>query len=100
MGFLQIISGSGALALAFGSVTMATRNEFSWAFGLFWASAFFAVTTALWYSLTAQDPAILRIGSELVAAFYVGVILPALFRWLNGLKQKAGILHPNTSLGS
>jgi hypothetical protein len=99
MGFFQIISGSGTLALALGVWTMASRSEFGWAYWLFWASAVVAAVSAFWYGLTTFDPWPLRIGSEAVAGLFIGVVLPMLFRWMQKQKAKAGIVSPTISSG-
>jgi hypothetical protein len=97
MGFFQVIVSSGALALAMGAMTMAGRNEFGWAYGLFWASVAVATLNTFWYATTTLDPAPIRVGVELVAALYVGVLLPMVFRWMNQQKAKVGTSFPNTS---
>ncbi len=65
---------------------MASRSEFVWAWGLFWASAVVAVLGAFWYGLTTLDPWPLRVGSECVAGLYIGVVLPMLFQWIRTQK--------------
>jgi len=99
MGLLQILSGSGALALAAIGIAMTGRNEFTAAYWLFWAAGITATIAGLWYELTSLDPAPLRYGSGFVAGIAVFVVLPMLFRWLHRQKMKAGVLPPDTSSG-
>lgn len=99
MGFFQIIASSGALGLALAAMTMAGRNEFGWAYGLFWCSVVVAVVGSFWYGFTSVDPAFIRVGSEMVSALYIGLFLPLAFKWINLQKTKAGTPPGNTSVG-
>jgi hypothetical protein len=99
MGLLQILTGSGALALVAIAIAMIRLNEFGIAFWLLWAAGIVAVTAGLWWELTTTDPTVIRMGAGLVAGVAVFVILPMLFRWLDRLKLKAGISPLDTSPG-
>jgi hypothetical protein len=97
MGILQIVSGTGAIALVGLGLALARFDELRSAYWLFWASGVVATLGAFWYGLTTLDPWPLRIGSEAVAGLYIGIALPMLFRWLRIQKVKAGIVSPTTS---
>jgi len=99
MGFLQILTGSGALALVALGLAMARFDELRTAYWLFWAAGIVATIAGLWWELTSADPAVVRVGSGLVAGIAVFVFLPMLFRWLSRREMKAGASPLDTSLG-
>jgi hypothetical protein len=90
MGLLQILTGSGALALVGLSLAMARFDELKAAYWLFWAAGTVATIGGLWYEFTTLDPAPIRIGSGLIAGVGVFVFLPMLFRWLKRIQVKDG----------
>jgi hypothetical protein len=96
MGFLQILSGSGALALIALGVAMIRLDEFKVAYWLFWAAGVTATLAGLWYEMTSLDPALIRVGSGLIGGIAVFVVLPMGFRWLNRITLKAGTKRLDT----
>jgi hypothetical protein len=82
MGLLQILTGSGALALVALGLAMARFDELTAALCLFWAAGIVATLAGTWYELTTSDPAIIRVPCGMTAAVAVFVLLPMLIRWL------------------
>jgi hypothetical protein len=90
MGILYILTGTGALALISVGLAMARFDEFRAAYWLFWVSGIVATIGGVSWELTTLEPALIRVGSGLVAGVAVFVFLPMLFRWLNERRLKAG----------
>ena len=96
MGLLQILTGSGAIALVALGLAMARFDEFRVALWLFWASGIVATIAGIWYELTTSDQAIIRVPCGLVAGVAVFVFLPMLVRWLRRRELKVGRRPINT----
>jgi hypothetical protein len=93
MGMLQILTGTGGLALVALGLAMVRFDELRAAYWLFWAAGIVTTIGGVWWELTTTDPAPVRIVSGLTAGIAVFVLLPMLFRWLSRRES------PNTSPG-
>jgi zinc transporter ZupT len=100
MGFLQILAGSGALAVFAIGVAMIRLNEFLAAYYLFIVSGVIATLAGLWYGFTSPDSIAMRWGSGFVAGIFVFVLLPIALRWLKRIQEKDGDTSRGTLSGS
>ena len=100
MGFLQVLAGSGALAVFALGVAMIRLNEFTAAYYLFLASGAFATVGGLWYGFTSLDSLLLRYGSGFMAGIFVFVLLPIALRWLEQIRREGWECVPRYIVGA